>query len=512
MNIVSLFAGCGGLDLGFEKAGFNVVWANEFDESIHETYRLNHPNTILNTNDIRTLTGNDIPDCDGIIGGPPCQAWSEGGKQLGLKDPRGLLFLDYIRIVKDKKPKFFVIENVQGILDDKHKKSLSSFMRALHDAGYRITYELLNAADYKIPQDRFRVFFIGIRNDLTNKYVFPNAVSTTPITLKQAIGDITEQPRYYCDNIVEGEHPSRMNHDVYTGAYDAKYMARNRVRGWNETSFTMQAQARNAPLHPQAPKMTFVSSSKRVFVRGYEYLYRRLSVRECARIQTFPDNFHFVYKNVKDGYKMVGNAVPPRLAWYLAIQMKKAFSDVLTLESSELKELEQPTVALLDIQKIAEEHPNTILNNLRGILNTESNIIKDDVPVDDSKRVIISLVKSDNVENFVDHSAKIYYTGKKFPSTVALNKLYYFMPYMKRKGVRDLYLINIARVGTKKEVHPECDDNDFRLVFEIQFVKQMFNEYQPIHLDIWQAFTDTTIAGLKSKIEGYNPNKEALTL
>lgn len=100
MNIVSLFAGCGGLDLGFEKAGFNVVWANEFDESIHETYRLNHPNTILNTNDIRTLTGNDIPDCDGIIGGPPCQAWSEGGKQLGLEDPRGLLFLDYIRIVK----------------------------------------------------------------------------------------------------------------------------------------------------------------------------------------------------------------------------------------------------------------------------------------------------------------------------------------------------------------------------------------------------------------------------
>lgn len=496
MKIVSLFAGCGGLDLGFEKAGFNVVWANEFDESIHDTYRLNHPNTTLNTNDIRTLTGNDIPDCDGIIGGPPCQAWSEGGKLLGLKDPRGLLFLDYIRIVKDKRPKFFVIENVQGILDDKHKKSLSYFMRALHDAGYRITYELLNAADYKIPQDRFRVFFIGIRNDLTNKYVFPNAVSTTPITLKQAIGDITEQPRYYCDNIVESEHPSRMNHDVYTGAYDAKYMARNRVRGWNETSFTMQAQARNAPLHPQAPKMTFVSSTQRVFAKGYEHLYRRLSVREYARIQTFPDNFRFIYKDVKDGYKMVGNAVPPRLAWYLAIQMKKAFSDVFTLESSERKGLLQPTVGQLDIQKIAKERPTIILNNPGGILNTESHIIKNGVPVDESKSVILCLVKPDNIKNYVNQSAKIYYTGKKFPTTIALNKLYYFMPYMKGKGVRDLYFIKVARVGTKTEVYPECGDNDFRLIFEIDFVKQLFTNYMPVHLNIWRTFTDTTLSEL----------------
>lgn len=488
MNIVSLFAGCGGLDLGFEKAGFKVIWANEFDDAIHETYRLNHPNTTLNTSDIRTLDGHDIPDCDGIIGGPPCQAWSEGGKQLGIEDPRGQLFLDYIRIVKEKKPKFFVIENVQGILDEKHKESLSNFMQILRDAGYKISYELLNAADYKIPQDRFRVFFIGIRNDLSNKYTFPNAVNTAPITLKQAIGDITEQPRYYCDNLVEGDHPSRMNHDVYTGAYDAKYMARNRVRGWDETSFTMQAQARNAPQHPQAPKMTFVSSSQRVFARGYEHLYRRLSVRECARIQTFPDNFRFVYQDVKDGYKMVGNAVPPRLAWYLAIQMKKAFSDVMTLESSERKELRQPTIGQLDIEKIKDSHSATILNNLR--------IIKNGVPVDETKRVLLSLVKPDNVEHYVDHTAKIYYTGKKFPATVALNKLYYFMPYMKGKGVRDLYFIKVARVGTKSEVHPECDDNDFRLVFEIEFVKQLFTDYLPIHLNIWRTFTDTTLGEL----------------
>ena len=332
MKVVSLFSGCGGLDLGFERAGFNVIWANEFDKSIHETYRLNHPNTTLNTSDIRTLTGNDIPDCDGIIGGPPCQAWSEGGKGLGIEDPRGQLFWDYIRIVKEKKPKFFLIENVQGILEEKHKESLDGFLTVLRDAGYNITYELLNAADYRIPQDRFRVFFIGIRNDLLNKYTFPNAESSVHITLRKAIGDIVETPRYYSDNkVVEGNHPARMNHDVYTGAYDAKYMSRNRVRGWDETSFTMQAQARNAPQHPQAPKMTYISPSQRAFVKGYEHLYRRLSVRECARIQTFPDSFKFIYSDIKDGYKMVGNAVPPRLAWYLAMQMKKAFSDSMTI-------------------------------------------------------------------------------------------------------------------------------------------------------------------------------------
>lgn len=325
MNVISLFAGCGGLDLGFEKAGFNVVWANEYDKSIHETYRLNHPNTTLNTSDIRTLSGKDIPDCDGIIGGPPCQAWSEGGKGLGIDDPRGQLFLDYIRIVKDKQPKFFVIENVQGILEGKHKDSLNSFIAQLEEAGYRICYKLLNAACYKIPQDRFRVFFVGIRKDLKNEYKFPEPIDEPPITLCRAIGDIVEEPRYYNEESVFERNNQRANHDTYTGSYDNKYMARNRVRSWQETSFTIQAQARNIPQHPRAPKMTYISSNKRIFAKGYEHLYRRLSVRECARIQTFPDTFIFKYSNIKDGYKMVGNAVPPRLAWYLAIQMKIAF-------------------------------------------------------------------------------------------------------------------------------------------------------------------------------------------
>ena len=496
MNIVSLFAGCGGLDLGFEKAGFNIVWANEFDDAIHATYRLNHPNTILNTSDIRSLTGEDIPDCDGIIGGPPCQAWSEGGKRLGIEDPRGQLFLDYIRIVKDKKPKFFVIENVQGILDEKHKESLEGFLKLLRDAGYNITYELLNAADYKIPQDRFRVFFIGIRNDLANKYTFPNAVNTEPITLKQAIGDIVETPRFYADELVDGDNPQRLNHDVYTGAYDAKYMARNRVRSWDEPSFTMQAQARNAPQHPQAPKMSYISSSQRIFAKGYEHLYRRLSVRECARIQTFPDNFKFIYQDVKDGYKMVGNAVPPRLAWYLAIQMKKAFADQMTISKEEKSQVQQ-TIRKVPIASIAEQHQGHILDNVNVL---PSNDISE---LDLNRHVLISLVKPDNLKRYIDCTAKIYYTGKQFPTTVALNKLYYFMPYIKGKGVKDLYLIEIARLGSRKEGQNDNDPKDIRLVFEIKFLKQLFDSFVPIHLDIWRTYKDILLSNLLKLNDNY---------
>ena len=113
MKVVSFFSGCGGLDLGFEQAGIKVIWANDIEPSVHETYRYNHPHTILCKSDIRNLHASDIPDCDGFIGGPPCQSWSEGGKQLGLQDERGKLFLDYVRLIKEKQPKFFVIENVK---------------------------------------------------------------------------------------------------------------------------------------------------------------------------------------------------------------------------------------------------------------------------------------------------------------------------------------------------------------------------------------------------------------
>lgn len=325
MEVVSLFAGCGGLDLGFRRAGFNVIWANEYDKTIHETYRRNHPQTILNTSDIRILYEDSIPDCDGIIGGPPCQSWSLGGKSLGLNDERGQLVYDYIRIVKAKRPKFFIMENVAGMISPRHIDAFQSFLQLFRDAGYKVKYELLNAADFRIPQDRLRVFVIGIRKDISREYFFPKVRRHKRIVLRQAIGDLQSAPRPYClENVVQKEEIIS-NHDYYVGEFDEKFMARNRVRSWDEVSYTIQAQAKNEPLHPQAPKMQYITEKKRCFVAGHESQYRRLSVRECARIQTFPDWFYFIYSDIRDGYKMVGNAVPPRLAHSLALSIKDFF-------------------------------------------------------------------------------------------------------------------------------------------------------------------------------------------
>ena len=326
MEVISLFAGCGGLDLGFRRAGFKVIWANEFDKTIHETYRRNHPQTILNTSDIRTLHEDSIPDCDGIIGGPPCQSWSLGGKSLGLDDERGQLVYDYICIVKAKQPKFFIMENVAGMVSSRHIKSFQGFLELFRNAGYRVKFELINAADFRIPQDRLRVFIVGIRKDINCEYFFPTTKQNNPVTLRQAIGDFKYTPKpYNTDKVIQVDEQIP-NHDYYTGPFDAKFMARNRVRTWEEASFTIQAQAKNEPLHPQAPKMKYVNENQRCFVPGSENLYRRLSVRECARIQTFPDNFYFIYEDIRNGYKMVGNAVPPRLAAALAVSIRDSFS------------------------------------------------------------------------------------------------------------------------------------------------------------------------------------------
>lgn len=326
MKVVSFFSGCGGLDLGFEQAGFDVIWANDNDKAVHETYMLNHPNTYLCKDDMRSLSAHDIPECDGFIGGPPCQSWSEGGKQRGLADERGKLFLTYIQFIKVKKPKFFVIENVKGILSEKHFQTFMQMLDELKSAGYIVHYSLMNTIYYHIPQERYRVIVVGIRNDIKIDYHFPNPDENRIITLQKAIGDISEPPIEYMNEKVEQKYQTRWNHDVYIGAFDDKFMARNRVRGWNEVSFTIQAQARNCPLHPQAPKMLYISRDKQIFVPGKESLYRRLSVRECARIQTFPDKFRFIYKDVCDGYKMVGNAVPPRLGKAIAQSVKDSFS------------------------------------------------------------------------------------------------------------------------------------------------------------------------------------------
>lgn len=329
IKIVSLFSGCGGLDLGFEKAKYDILWANEYDKSIWDTYRHNHPNTFLDTRSITEINETEIPDCDGIIGGPPCQSWSEGGAKRGLKDKRGQLFYDYVRILQAKKPLFFLAENVSGMLLNRHAEALQGIKQAFKDAGYTLSFKLLNACDYGVPQDRKRVFFVGIRKDLGFEFSFPEQLKRK-YNLRDAISDLPQNPLPVPNGIIhDREHPKVANHEYMTGGFSSIYMSRNRVRSWDEVSFTIQAQARQAPIHPQAPKMILIDDDKREFKKGEEYLYRRLSVRECARIQTFPDDFIFLYDNISVGYKMIGNAVPVNLAFSIAKAIRKQLSDHL---------------------------------------------------------------------------------------------------------------------------------------------------------------------------------------
>lgn len=324
MNIVSFFAGAGGLDLGFQNAGFNVIWANEYDKEIWETYEKNHPHTILDKRSIVDVPSDEVPECDGIIGGPPCQSWSEAGAQRGIKDKRGQLFYDFIRILEAKQPKFFLAENVSGMLLGRHSEALENIKEMFRNAGigYELSFEMVNACDYNVPQDRKRVIFVGIRKDLGFTYQFQKP-NFKKLTLQDAIYDLKDNVLpAKTNNKTNGNDCAIPNHEYMTGGFSTIYMSRNRVRSWDEQSFTIQAGGRHAPLHPQAPKMKFIEQNIRVFVPGMEDLYRRLSVRECARIQTFPDNFIFHYDNISAGYKMIGNAVPVNLAHFLADSIK----------------------------------------------------------------------------------------------------------------------------------------------------------------------------------------------
>lgn len=341
MKIVSLFAGAGGLDLGFSNAGFDVVWANEYDKDIWKTYEKNHPKTFIDKRSITQIPNEDVPECDGIIGGPPCQSWSEAGSMRGIEDNRGQLFFEFIRLLEAKQPYFFLAENVSGMLLLRHKEALENIKNHFRKAGigYDLHFKMLNAKDFKVPQDRKRVFFIGFRSDLKVEFKFPKGFKEL-IPLSKAIGDLTE-------NVLSAKNGKNANngnctvpnHEYMDGSFSSIFMSRNRVRSWDEVSFTIQAGARHAPLHPQAPKMKFIEQNKRGFVKGKEQLYRRLSVRECARIQTFPDNFIFHYDNISAGYKMIGNAVPVRLAYYLAEEIKKSLSERLIKTNEYEKEL-----------------------------------------------------------------------------------------------------------------------------------------------------------------------------
>lgn len=331
MKIISLFSGCGGLDLGFERAGFAIPVANEYDPTIWATFAANHPKTVLIKGDIRKIQESSFPsNIDGIIGGPPCQSWSEAGSLRGIKDARGKLFYDYIRILKETQPKFFLAENVSGMLSCRHSAAVKNIVQLFRECGYDVSITLVNAKNYGVAQERKRVFYIGFRKDLNVKFDFPNGSTSDDskkITLKNIIWDL-QKTAIPAAKYNHHNKKAVNNNEYYVGAYSPIFMSRNRVKSWDEQAFTVQASGRQCQLHPQAPKMLKFGKNDCRFVEGKEHLYRRMTVREVARIQGFPDTFKFIYNNINDAYKMIGNAVPVNLAYEIAVAIKRSLEEI----------------------------------------------------------------------------------------------------------------------------------------------------------------------------------------
>ena len=374
MNIIDLFAGCGGLSLGFEMEGFSIPLAIEKDEWASETYRRNLKGTEVITGDITQILDLDklLPDevvIDGIVGGPPCQGFSLSGNR-DKNDPRNSLFMEFVRFVKYYKPKFFVMENVTGILSMKTKnnESVKELILSEYDrAGYNVKICKLNAAEYGVPQSRIRVAFIGIRKDIAfyEDRIIPKAthLGNNQVTIEQAIMDLPriesgqgfEEMEYELEPQNDYQRWARKNSTkVYNHVamrHTKRLIERFEQIGFGESvanvSEEFQQRKRgdaskisgksfsqnNMRPFPNRPSPTIPASFQSNFI--HPYINRNYTAREGARLQSFPDTFVFCGKRTTmsweknlSQYQQIGNAVPPLLARAIAKSINDYFEQL----------------------------------------------------------------------------------------------------------------------------------------------------------------------------------------
>lgn len=306
MNIVSLFSGCGGLDLGFIRSGHNIIWANDIDKDAVKTYELNIGKHII-LEDVKNIDSNEIPNCDMVIGGFPCQGFSVANMKRNEEDERNSLYLELYRVIKDKQPKYFLAENVKGILSLGKGKVVEMIKNDFIEAGYRVKYKLFNCADYGVPQIRQRVIFIGVRNDLDEDVEFPLPTHSDIekegynkwISMGEALEGIPE-PFEGCE----------LPNHIFS---EYKVFANKNFTGHRRVD----------PLKPSPTILARGNGGGGVVVIHHPNNHRRLSIREAALIQTFPMDFKFIGSKTSC-YRQIGNAVPPLFSEVLA----KQFSEV----------------------------------------------------------------------------------------------------------------------------------------------------------------------------------------
>lgn len=346
LSVIDLFSGVGGLSLGFRMAGYNVLIANEIDASIADAYTKNHPETQMINADITSLNigsvfGKYVNSVDVVIGGPPCQGFSQKGQRKSINDPRNFLFRYFFEVVKFVRPSFFVIENVPNILTAENGYFKQEIAEIFNKIGYDINCSVLNAADYGVPQNRHRAFIVG--NRIGVNFVFP-VPQKHKVTIWEAISDL--------NYLNSGEGTLE---DHYRSEPESKYqqlMRKNSFRLYNHqaTNHSALALKKLELIPPEGDKdslpkemltksiysgtwcrMRADAQSVTITTRfdtpssgqfTHPFLNRTITVREAARIQSFPDNFVF-YGNKGSQMKQVGNAVPPLLANAIAKQIKQ---------------------------------------------------------------------------------------------------------------------------------------------------------------------------------------------
>lgn len=307
MRVASLFSGAGGFDLGLIQAGHTIVWANDIDRDAVQTYTNNIGDHIVR-GDVADIASGDIPECDVVIGGFPCQGFSQANLLRSPLDARNKLYAHFVRVVNDKRPKYFLAENVRGLLSLSGGRVVECIVNDFRDAGYRVQYRVLNAADYGVPQTRLRVIMAGTNEELAEECTFrypepthsrvPTLLCLSPwITISEALSGIPEP----------NENSALPNHVC------SKYKVTNR-------SFTGHRWT-----NPERPSPTILARGDGkggVCAIQHPRNHRRLSVRESAIIQTFPTDFAFVGR-MNSCYRQVGNAVPVRLARHLGAELQE---------------------------------------------------------------------------------------------------------------------------------------------------------------------------------------------
>lgn len=291
-TVASLFCGAGGLDLGFRRAGFRTVWANDFDPDACATFKAWSPSTDVVCGDIGKVDAASVPDVDVMLGGFPCQGFSCAGPRK-VSDPRNKLYNHYVRIVSTKRPLAFVGENVKGLLTMNDGEVFARIKLDFAGCGYDVFSELVDACDFGVPENRERVIIAGFRKDLQVRGL-GRPPEAARVTLSEALSGFGRPD------------PS----DVCVQPFSPRYMSRNRKRSWDEASFTIPAMAKQVPLWPGSPDMVKLGPDKWRFGDGPT---RRLSWREAAAVQTFPIDYPF-QGDLVSKYKQIGNAVPPTLA------------------------------------------------------------------------------------------------------------------------------------------------------------------------------------------------------